>query len=130
MVLIAFFPIMVATATGILDTPDEMLDLAETTGASRLDTIFTVQLPYAVSTIFGGLRIGITVAVVGAVVSEFVSSDLGLGYLVVSSTTHFDIPMAMASVILLAVMSLLLYQMVGVAQRSWFSHSIRTARNN
>lgn len=123
-VLIAFFPIMVATASGVLNAPKDMIELAAATGASKFNEIRTVRIPHAVSYIFGGLRIGVTVSVVGAIVSEFVSSDRGLGYLVVNATSHFDVPMAMASVIVLAVMSVTLYQLVGLAHRLLFPWSV------
>lgn len=125
--LIAFFPIMVATASGILDTPDEMLDLARVAGASPLTEIITVRLPHAVAFIFGGLRIGVTVAVVGAVVAEFVNANKGLGFLVTSSTAQFAIPTAMACVVMLALVSVLLYESVNLIHRTFFSWSIRHA---
>ena len=124
-VLIAFFPIMVATASGMLNTPRDMLELASATAASKLTEILTIRIPHAIGFIFGGLRIGITVAVVGAVVSEFVSSDSGLGYLVVSATTQFNVPLAMSAVIVLAMISVVLYQLVGVSQRVLFPWSLR-----
>ena len=123
--LIAFFPIMVATASGILDTPDEMLDLARVAGASPLTEILTVRLPHAVAFIFGGLRIGVTVAVVGAVVAEFVNANKGLGFLVTSSTAQFAIPTAMACVVMLALVSVLLYESVNLVHRTFFSWSLR-----
>jgi len=125
--LIAFFPIMVATASGILDTPDEMLDLARVAGASPLAEIITVRLPHAVAFIFGGLRIGVTVAVVGAVVAEFVNANKGLGFLVTSSTAQFAIPTAMACVVMLALVSVLLYEAVNLVHRTFFPWSIRNA---
>ncbi|MDB5536998.1 MAG: Binding-protein-dependent transport system inner rane component [Devosia sp.] len=123
--LIAFFPIMVATATGILDTPEEMLDLARVAGASPLAEIITVRLPHAVTFIFGGLRIGVTVAVVGAVVAEFVNANKGLGFLVTSSTAQFAIPTAMACVVMLAIISVLLYEGINLLHRMVFPWSIR-----
>jgi NitT/TauT family transport system permease protein len=123
--LIAFFPIMVATASGILDTPEEMLDLARVAGASPLTEILTVRLPHAVAFIFGGLRIGVTVAVVGAVVAEFVNANKGLGFLVTSSTAQFAIPTAMACVVMLALISVLLYEAVNVVHRTFFGWSLR-----
>tara|TARA_A100001391_G_scaffold205405_2_gene205819 strand:+ start:9928 stop:10695 length:768 start_codon:yes stop_codon:yes gene_type:complete len=123
--LIAFFPIMVATASGILDTPEEMLDLARVAGASPLTEILTVRLPHAVAFIFGGLRIGVTVAVVGAVVAEFVNANKGLGFLVTSSTAQFAIPTAMACVVMLALISVLLYEGVNLVHRTFFSWSLR-----
>lgn len=123
--LIAFFPIMVATASGILDTPSEMLDLARVAGASRLTEILTVRLPHATAFIFGGLRIGVTVAVVGAVVAEFVNANKGLGFLVTSSTAQFAIPTAMACVVMLAMVSVLLYEAVNWTHRLFFPWSLR-----
>ncbi|MDR3474885.1 MAG: ABC transporter permease [Devosia sp.] len=123
--LIAFFPIMVATASGILDTPAEMLDLARVAGASPLTEILTVRLPHATAFVFGGLRIGVTVAVVGAVVAEFVNANRGLGFLVVSSTAQFAIPQAMACVVVLALISVLLYSTVNWVHRLFFGWSLR-----
>ena len=128
--LIAFFPIMVATASGILDTPDEMLDLARVAGASPLTEILTVRLPHAVAFIFGGLRIGVTVAVVGAVVAEFVNANKGLGFLVTSSTAQFAIPTAMACVVMLAIVSVILYESVNLVHRTFFSWSVRREAGN
>lgn len=125
--LIAFFPIMVSTATGILATPPEMRDLASVTGAGTLMEVLTIRLPHAMSYVFGGLRIGVTVSVVGAVVAEFVNANSGLGFLVVSSTSQFDIGMAMACVTLLAVISVLLYQGVGLVQRLFFPWTLAEA---
>ncbi len=114
--LISFFPIMVSTATGILNAPKDMLDLGRTVGASKWQRIATIALPHAVPFMFNGFRIGIVGAVIGAVVGEFVSANSGLGYLVVRSTSDFDIPMAIAAVIILAVMSVTLYQLTAVVQ--------------
>jgi NitT/TauT family transport system permease protein len=124
--LIAFFPIMVATASGILDTPAEMLDLARVAGASTMTEILTVRLPHATAFIFGGLRIGVTVAVVGGVVAEFVNANKGLGFLVTSSTAQFAIPTAMACVVMLALISVALYEAVNWTHRLFFSWSLRS----
>lgn len=123
--LMAFFPIMVATATGILDTPTEMMDLARVAGASKLTEVVTVRLPHAVPFIFGGLRIGVTVSVIGAVVAEFVNANKGLGFLVTSSTAQFAIPSAMACVVVLALISVLLYQSINVINKVFFPWSLR-----
>ncbi|ADO42701.1 ABC transporter permease [Ketogulonicigenium vulgare] len=128
--LTAFFPIMVATATGIMDTPDEMMDLARVAGASPLRAVITVRLPHAVSFIFGGLRVGVTVAVIGAVVAEFVNANRGLGFLVTSSTAQFAIPTAMACVVMLALISVILYELVNVIHRTFFGWSIRGKSND
>lgn len=114
--LISFFPIMVSTASGILNTPRDMNDLGITVGASKVQRVLTLSLPNALPFIFNGLRIGITGSVIGAVVGEFVSANAGLGYIVVRSTSDFNIPLAMAAVIVLAVISVTLYQLVSALQ--------------
>ena len=66
-----------------------------------------------------------TLSVIGAVVGEFITSQKGLGYLIISATTNFDLPQAMASVIVLAFMSVILYQSVQYVQRIWLPWSIK-----
>ena len=127
--LTAVFPIMVATATGVMDTPQEMMDLARVAGARALTEIVTVRLPHAVPFIFGGLRIGVTVAVIGGVVAEFVNANRGLGFLVISSTAQFAIPTAMACVVLLAAISVVLYEAVNLVHRTFFGWSLREGRH-
>ena len=128
--LVCFFPIMVATATGILDTPKDYLDLSRTTGASFLTEMLTIRMPHAAPFIFSGLKIGMTLSVIGAVVGEFITSQRGLGYLIVSATTNFDLPQAMASVIVLALMSVILYLTVQYIQRIWLPWSIKANAMN
>jgi NitT/TauT family transport system permease protein len=124
-VLIAFFPITVATATGILQTSDALLDLGRATGASLLDEMLSIRLPYAVPFIFGGLRIGISAAVVGTVVGEFVTANEGLGYEIIQTTANFNIPTAAAAVILVAIINVLLFQGVLLGQKILFPWSVR-----
>ena len=127
-VLISFFPILVSTITGFRSTPIEMLDLARVAGSSGLQMLLNVELPSAVPYIFNGLRIGISTAVIGGVVGEFVAADQGLGYLVVHSTTNFDVPRAMASVVILAAMSVVLYQSVEWIQKAFLPWSMKGGR--
>jgi NitT/TauT family transport system permease protein len=107
-----------------------MMDLARVAGASTLTEIITVRLPHAVTFIFGGLRIGVTVSVIGAVVAEFVNANKGLGFLVTSSTAQFAIPSAMACVVVLALVSVLLYQSINVINKVFFPWSLRNDPGN
>lgn len=127
-VLISFFPILVSTITGLRATPTETLELARVAGSPGLKTLFQIELPGAVPYLFNGFRIGVAAAVAGGVVGEFVAADQGLGYLVVHSTTNFDVPRAMAAVTLLAIISVALYQAVELVQRRLFPWSLKGGR--
>ena len=85
--LVAFFPIVVDTATGLAGTPAELIDLSRSYRASQLKTFIKVRFPMALPFFFSGLKVAITLAVIGAVVGEFVGSDKGLGYVIV--VRHF-----------------------------------------
>lgn len=123
--MVCFFPIMVATATGILDTPREYIDLGKSTGASFRTQLLTIRMPHAAPFIFSGLKIGISLSVIGAIVGEFITSQKGLGFLIVSATTNFDLAQAIAAVVVLALMSVVLYQVVQQVQRIWLPWSIK-----
>ena len=79
--LICFFPIVVNTVIGLNSTPTEMLYLARSLGASGLETFWKFRFPHGLPSIFGGLKVAISLAVVGAVIGEFVAGGHGLGYL-------------------------------------------------
>lgn len=127
--LISFFPILVSTITGLRATRPEMLELARVAGSPGFRTLWQIELPAAVPYLFNGFRIGVSTAVIGSVVGEFVAADEGLGYLVVHSTTNFDVPRAMASVALLAVVSVTLYQGTEWLQKALFPWSLKGGRS-
>ncbi len=79
--VIAFFPVVVDTATGLRSTSPELLELARSLQCSRLQTFFKIQLPSALPSIFSGAKIAVTLAVIGAVIGEFIGSNEGLGNL-------------------------------------------------
>lgn len=78
--LITFFPIVVSTTTGMLSTPSELIDLSRSLKGSVLRQIWQIRLPFAIPYIFSGLKVGITLAIIGAVIAEFVAAEKGLGY--------------------------------------------------
>jgi len=114
--LITFFPIVVATTTGLLATPEEMIELSRSLRAGRTREIFHIRLPFAVPYIFSALKISITLAFVGAVVAEFVAAEQGLGYFIQFATSFFKIAQAFAALIVLVAISLLSFQLVSLAQ--------------
>lgn len=116
--LIAFFPLVIATATGLASVPDELLELSRSLRASRSREYWQIRMPYAMPHIFSALKVAITLAVIGAVVAEFVAADVGLGYLILYATSSFKVPMAFASLGLLVGCSLTLYGIIVLLQRT------------
>jgi NitT/TauT family transport system permease protein len=121
--LVAFFPLVISIATGFLAVPAELLELGRSYRASRLRELYRIRLPYAVPFIFSGLKVAITLAVVGAIVAEFVNADRGLGYLIITSTAFFKVPVAWGAVILLSVIGVVLFQLIVVIERVFFPWS-------
>ena len=115
--LIAFFPIVVSTVTGLLATPDELVELSRSLRAGRAREILHVRLPFALPHLFSALKISSTLAVIGAVVAEFVAAERGLGFFIAFSTSFFKIPSAFAGLVILVAISLVLFRMVGLAQK-------------
>ena len=113
--LIAFFPIVVSTVTGLLATPDELVELSRSLRAGRTREILHVRLPFALPYLFSALKISTTLAVVGAVVAEFVAAEKGLGFFIAFSTSFFKIPQAFAGLVVLVAISLILFRLVGLA---------------
>jgi NitT/TauT family transport system permease protein len=115
--LITFFPIVVSTTTGLLATPEEMIELSRSLRAGRAREMFHIRLPFAVPYIFSALKISITLAFVGAVVAEFVAAEHGLGYFIQFATSFFKIAQAFVALGLLVTISLLAFQIVTVLQK-------------
>lgn len=122
--LITFFPLVVSTATGLMATPPELIELSKSLKAPVWREITQIRLPYAVPYIFSALKISITLAVIGAVVAEFVAAEKGIGYFIQFSTSFFKLPQAWAGLGILVLMSLILFQLVALAQKLFFPWSI------
>lgn len=122
--LIAFFPLVVSTATGLLATPRELIELSKSLRAPVWREITQIRLPFAIPYIFAALKISITLSVIGAVVAEFVAADRGLGFMIQFSTSMFRLPEAWAGLAVLVLMSLVLFQSVGLVQRLFFPWSL------
>lgn len=122
--LIAFFPIVVSCVTGLLATPEELVELSRSLGASKAREYRNIRLPYAIPHLFSALRISITLAVIGAVVAEFVAAEKGLGYFINFSTSMFQVPQAFAALMMLVVISLVLFHLIGLLQKVFFPWSL------
>jgi NitT/TauT family transport system permease protein len=115
--LVCFFPIIVATASGLTAIPQALMDLIRSLSANSLQTFIKVRFPTAMPHIFVGLKISITFAVIGAVIGEFVGSEQGLGYLILVSTSQSRTPLAFGALVILTVMSMILYYGVEYIER-------------
>ncbi|HEV8587003.1 MAG TPA: ABC transporter permease [Methylomirabilota bacterium] len=115
--LVAFFPVVVDTATGLAATPPELLDLSRSYRASAFKTFMKVRLPMAMPFFFAGAKVAITLSVIGAVVGEFVGSDRGLGYVILSATSYWKTELAFSSMILLSLMAIVLFGAVSLVER-------------
>jgi NitT/TauT family transport system permease protein len=115
--LISFFPIVIDTIVGLRSIQPEMIHLARSMGTGSLTSFVKVRLPNALPNIFGGLKIAITLAVVGAVAAEFVGADSGLGYLLVVATGQLNTPLLFAALIVLSLIGIVLFALVALAER-------------
>ncbi|HUR60386.1 MAG TPA: ABC transporter permease [Opitutaceae bacterium] len=115
--LIAFFPIVINTVVGLAAIEPEKIHLARSMGLSAWATFFKIRLPNALPSIFGGLKIAITLAVVGAVVGEFVGGDAGLGFLLMSANGSMDTPLLFGGLVGLTLIGVVLFVLIEIAER-------------
>ena len=115
--LIVFFPILINTVVGLRSVEPELRDLLRSLRASRWQTFAKLELPAALPILLGGLKVGATLAVIGAVVGEFVGSDRGLGFLLLTSTGTLDGPLVWAALIVLIAMGVALFAIVSKIER-------------
>jgi NitT/TauT family transport system permease protein len=116
--LIVFFPILINTVTGIRSVDGRLRDLMRGLEASRWQTIWLLEVPAALPVLLGGLKVGATLAVIGAVVGEFVASSRGLGYLLKQGQQLYDTPLIFVALTTLIVLAQLLYGAVALAERA------------
>lgn len=107
--LIAVFAVIVDTVHGLRSVPQDVLDLGRVLRGSRRDFFFKVRLPCALPSIVAGMKVAISLALVGAIVGEFVSSQRGLGYVIMSAQGTFDTVRVFAALTVLALMGMALY---------------------
>jgi NitT/TauT family transport system permease protein len=115
--LISFFPIVISAVVGMRSAEKEMIYLVQSMGANELTTFLKIRLPRALPSIFGGLKVGMGQAVVGATVGEFIAAERGLGYLQLISQVRLDTALLFAAVVVLSLLGVLLFNMVAWAER-------------
>lgn len=115
--LVCFFPIVLSTATGLTSTPSELAELVRSLDASRAQSFIKVRFPAALPQIFVGLKVGMPLAAIGAVVGEFLpGSDAGLGFVIQQASGVLDTALAVAAIVLLAIMTIGLFYAIVAAE--------------
>jgi NitT/TauT family transport system permease protein len=118
-VLIAFFPIMVSTMVAVRSIDRSMVEIARISGANRLQTIYYVELPLGLRALLGGIRLGLMLAIIGAVIGEFTMGAVaGLGFLVTLGRGIFDTTLIFVGLVALATLTLLVYTAVTFLERA------------
>jgi len=110
--LIVFFPVLVNTVVGLRAVPENLRDLMCSLRATRWQTLHLLELPAALPVLLGGLRIGATLSVIGAVVGELVGADRGLGFLINVGRGQYDTALVFVGVLTLVCLALALYSLV------------------
>jgi NitT/TauT family transport system permease protein len=116
--LVAFFPMTINAAMGFASIDEEIHRMARTFMGSRWQIFWKIRMPNAMPYIFGGMKISITLAIIGVIVSEFVASQEGIGYLIKLAGGLLDTPLMMAAIAALSISGLVLYAMIAGAE-SW-----------
>jgi NitT/TauT family transport system permease protein len=110
--LISFFPIVIDTAVGLRSISPDMIDLARSMGASQRQIFTQFRLPTSLPYLFSGLKVAATLAVVGAVVGEFVGADRGLGYLLLVANSNLETALLFAAIVVLTFQGLVLFYII------------------
>jgi NitT/TauT family transport system permease protein len=123
--LLSFFPIAVNVATGLATTEPEMEDVLRSLGASKGDILWKVGIPRSLPYFFASLKVSITLAFVGAVISETLASNDGIGYLMVQAASQFRTPLMFAGVTVIAAMGIATYVVFVLIERRFTGWAMR-----
>jgi len=115
--LISFFPIIIDTVAGLRSVEPEMLHLARSMGAGEMRIFLKIRFPTALPNLFAGLKVAVTLAVVGAIVGEFIQADQGLGYALLQANAVLNTKLGFAAIIVLAGVGIALFVAVDVIER-------------
>lgn len=125
---LAFFPIAVNVATGLATIDPEMEDLMRSLGARRDEILVKVGIPRAMPFLFASLKVAISLAFVGTVISETVASNEGIGFLMMSASSNFNVPLVFAGVFVIAVMAVAAYGVCSLIEQRMIHWAFRTYR--
>jgi NitT/TauT family transport system permease protein len=114
---IAFFTIVISTVTGLNAADAAILRLCESLAARRSQVFFKIRLPYSLPFLFNGMKISMTLAIIGVIVGEFITSQQGLGYIILFAGSRLETATVMAALLILCVVGLALYGLVALVER-------------
>lgn len=114
--LISFFPIVISTVVGLQSLDTNLVNLVRSMGANEWQTFFKLRLPAALPNIFGGFKVAISLAVIGAVIGEYVAAERGLGYLQLQANSLFDTTLNFATVVTISLLGVILYYIIDVVE--------------
>lgn len=119
--LIAIFPILIDTVLGLKSTEPDMLAMAKVNHASKAKVLWKIQFPNALPSIFAGMKVGISFALVGTIVGEFVAGGEGLGHVILVAQGSFDTPTVFVALVLLSVLGTLSFKIIEAAEKRLLS---------
>lgn len=128
--LTVFFPVLVNTVVGIRSVPENLRDLMRSMQASPAQMLRYLEIPAALPVLLGGLRIGATLSVIGAIVGEFVGSDRGLGFLINVGRGQYDTALVFVAIFTLIIMALTLYGLVVLVEKRFLAWQTRSELND
>jgi NitT/TauT family transport system permease protein len=115
-VFMAFFPVVISTATGLMSADRNVVRMATSATASPWQIFTSVRVPYAMPHIFSGLKVAVTMAMIGVIVGEFVTAQAGLGYIIMMASSAAETALVFAAIIFLCVAGIALYGAVALAE--------------
>lgn len=129
-VFIAFFPTVVSTATGLVGAKPDVLQLCRSLTASEWQMFRLARFPYAVPYIFAGMKVGVTMAMIGVIVGEFITAQAGLGYIIMFASSAGETATVLAAIVVLCGIGLVLYSLVGLGEllvQRWYGGEMPTS---
>lgn len=115
--MIAIFSIVIDTVLGLRSVEKDMIDMARSARATTMQVLFKIRFPCALASMFAGMKVGISFALIGAIVGEFVAGETGLGHVILLSQGMFDTTRAFAAILILGIMGTILFYAVETAER-------------
>ena len=122
-IFIAFFPVVISTATGLVSAKPEVIQLCRSLTASEWQMFRLARFPYAMPFVFAGMKVGVTMAMIGVIVGEFITAQTGLGYIIMFASSAGETATVLAAIVLLCAIGLVLFSLVAlgeIAVQRWY----------